>query len=318
LNHHSLSTRLPSDSQFTLRIRYKQGMAFPSSIGLVSILVLLLSIAAGAEPPGPGNAPGGREMGSGVVPRSAGVPTRLREGTILVMVDGPITHNVDGEEGWVFSHVVRGPTTEYTWQLNILPNRYRDELALLTGNPGGRIFEITGRVFLFHSRHYLLLSQPAVPVSGPLVEAPLPLSALATNENHLPRIVEAETTDDIIHHLQRKVGTVARRTSATTQGSQLRRTNREEGSLLVYRRGQVRRTSSGGYLFVFSTDVGGLEDPPMVLLPCMLLEKLERHARRQGGNLSILLSGEVCTSSGEDYLLPTDFLRTNDRHPIRP
>ena len=61
-------------------------------------------------------------------------------------------------------------------------------------------------------------------------------------------------------------------------------------------------------LSVAAGDASGLADPPMRLLPCLLLERIEDYARREGSNSPALLSGPVYLFGGKNYLLPTVLL----------
>ena len=54
-----------------------------------------------------------------------------------------------------------------------------------------------------------------------------------------------------------------------------------EGTLLMSRRGQIRRNRQGGWIFVFDADAEGRADPPVALLPCLMLETIERHGRKR-------------------------------------
>jgi hypothetical protein len=91
-----------------------------------------------------------------------------------------------------------------------------------------------------------------------------------------------------------------------------------EGTIMTGRRGKLSRDGSGGWTFVFDADASGLSDPPVRLLPCMLLERVEDYARRVGNNSPALLSGPVYLYNGRNYLLPTVFRIPQDRRNLTP
>lgn len=91
-----------------------------------------------------------------------------------------------------------------------------------------------------------------------------------------------------------------------------------EDSSVVNRRGKITRDSSGGWLFVFDADATGLADPPLRLLPCLLLERIEDYARRQGNNSPALISGTMYLYSGRNYLMPTVFRIPHERRNLSP
>ncbi|HEB60521.1 MAG TPA: hypothetical protein ENJ06_01725 [Phycisphaeraceae bacterium] len=79
-----------------------------------------------------------------------------------------------------------------------------------------------------------------------------------------------------------------------------------EGTFIHSRRGRLARSSVGGELyFVFDADAQGMQDPPMILLPCMWLEHMEKIAELRGDDAVFILSGEVKVYHNRNYLLPT-------------
>ena len=103
----------------------------------------------------------------------------------------------------------------------------------------------------------------------------------------------------------------------------------QEGTLISSRRGKLTRDASasggggggasgGGWQFVFDADSTGLADPPMRLLPCLLLEHLEDFARHNGSTAPILLSGQVYVYGGRNFLLPTAYRIPRERSRITP
>lgn len=79
-----------------------------------------------------------------------------------------------------------------------------------------------------------------------------------------------------------------------------------EGAFIVSRAGRISRSDTGGeWMVTFDSDSSGLMDPPMVLLPCRLLERLVRVAQSEGDAARIIISGQVYAYHNVNYLLPT-------------
>jgi hypothetical protein len=115
-----------------------------------------------------------------------------------------------------------------------------------------------------------------------------------------------------------------------------------EGTAVQSRRGKISRDSAGAWMFIFDADATGISaptneslseaegetgsataspggaDPPMRLLPCLLLEKIEDYARRNPGTAPVLITGEVYLYQGRNYLLPTVFRIPQERTKISP
>jgi hypothetical protein len=67
----------------------------------------------------------------------------------------------------------------------------------------------------------------------------------------------------------------------------------------------TRDPVTGEWRFVFESSRGELGEREATLLPCALLERIERLARSTQGPLTLVLSGQVTRFEGRAYLLPT-------------
>jgi hypothetical protein len=131
-----------------------------------------------------------------------------------------------------------------------------------------------------------------------------------------------DSARDILRELEQTVGPVLRssRTDRPTepQGEAGPQKLLPPGTVVLWRRGWLGRGDGGTWSFVFEADASGLVDPPMVLLPCLLLEEMERHGRRGGPDPALLISGRVERYHGRNYLLPTSYQVPRHRTPLRP
>jgi len=80
-----------------------------------------------------------------------------------------------------------------------------------------------------------------------------------------------------------------------------------EGSFVIRRRGRLVEAAGGAtpWMFTFEADKDGMEDPPMYLMPCGLLERMERVQKESDASVSFIVTGQVFVYRGANYLLPT-------------
>jgi len=261
----------------------------------VKALILIAAIGLNTA------APGGEEqpaVGTGthsVAPAPVIAPL-LREGSAVVKVHGMVIEGaIAGERIFIAENVDPRAASH---ALTLLPCSLLEEFEQLLDARTGR-FEATGRVFVHGQRNYLLLTHPASLVRDRAETQPLPVATAEHEE-------EDDSTEAIIRSVEEAAGPIARRPEARGSAEQARATV-AEGTRMVFRRGHVRRHGSGGYEFVFSSDASGHADPTMTLLPCLLLERLAAHEQRSDQTAEILISGEVFTYRGQNYLLPSLF-----------
>lgn len=89
---------------------------------------------------------------------------------------------------------------------------------------------------------------------------------------------------------------------------------RREGSFVVSRRGRIARSSDGRHmLFVFEHETEQTPEPPMILVPCQMLETMETFVEKRGDQIVFILSGQVLTYRGANHLLPTMMKLAIDR-----
>ncbi|MEM1183817.1 MAG: hypothetical protein AAGI53_02335 [Planctomycetota bacterium] len=100
-----------------------------------------------------------------------------------------------------------------------------------------------------------------------------------------------------------------------------------EGRYLTQRRVRLDRTPNGRWTVVFDndTDRPGAADgevappPPMPVIPCRVLERMEATAELFGDAAAMIVSGRVFTYEGVNYLKPTMYAleRPGDVDPIQ-
>ena len=246
----------------------------------------------------------------------------LREGSALIDAVGMV---MPSRQTGAWDFIVSSPEVDGPPHvLTLLPCGFVSELEQVLAATEGqkRVVEMTGAVYEFGGENYLLLSIPARVRDPERMETPPP-APMPTAEEDSSTTGNgddgADDTESIIAELERNLGPVARRTPGGNEPAVVRRKIVSEGTKVVRRRGQVRRTVQGGYIFTFDADATGLADPPMTLLPCRLLERIDRHLRRQPQQQSaILITGHVYAYDGQNFLLPTVFQVPRERTVLTP
>jgi hypothetical protein len=81
---------------------------------------------------------------------------------------------------------------------------------------------------------------------------------------------------------------------------------KREGSFVIARQGRLQRSSDGAHrLFVFEADGKHAPELPMILLPCQMLQNMEDLVQQRGDRVVFILSGQITSYRGANYLLPT-------------
>lgn len=195
-----------------------------------------------------------------------------------------------------------------------LPNRILERVEQTMGTTGGMAsMTVSGRVFVYKRANYIMLTVP--PRNIVALEVP------ATDQ-------EAQSTGNATAD-DRSVSWAPTPETAAASGPRANRFGRKqgddydhlrpEGSFIMSRRGRLDRTGgSGHWLFVFESDELGTADPPVVVLPCALLERMEQRAQATGDASEFIMSGEIYTYGQMNYLLPDRMVIPYARYNLTP
>ncbi len=89
---------------------------------------------------------------------------------------------------------------------------------------------------------------------------------------------------------------------------------RREGEFVIARRGRLLRSPNSSHMILqFDADGQQSPDPPMVMLPCRLLENMERLVQQNADRVVFNITGQVFVYRGLNYLLPTMFTLAVDK-----
>jgi len=278
-------------------------------------------------PPAPTDPPTlGSADGKTVQP---GLAPLLREGSQVQNIHGTL-HEVVADGTWRLTMHPDGdaPKEAPRREFIMLPNSHLSEMQQVIGSMPERTitFQVTGEVFVYGNRNYLLLSFPPRVVSeqrATRTDEPDQSAGDASDDDRSrPR-----SAADIMRDLQRDTGPIGRR--PTQQARRVENDQRQlarsadnrllpENTSVQLRRGRIGRDAGGAWQFIFDADASGMADPPVTLMPCQLLERIEQYIRRAGRNAPVLISGRVFVYNGRNYLLPTVFLIPRERTELNP
>ncbi|MFM7261707.1 MAG: hypothetical protein ACKO3W_14005, partial [bacterium] len=249
----------------------------------------------------------------------------LREGSVLTRVIGDLTQDPD-EKLWLFRPTVpesSGLRREFV----LLPSpTLEDMLQTVRVSAVPVEFELSGRVFIFRGRNFLLaeLAPPIVrfdvdPGAKPSKPTTTTTAAQPTPSGEGKFVppsgddAEDAAVADIERRLEERIGRAPTRripelpAAQRTEGSGATPPPVANGERLTLRRGRLLRDPQAGSWRFVPEQFTGRGDASMELLPCLLLEQLERSARESDAPPVILISGSVLAFEGRSYLLPSSF-----------
>lgn len=240
----------------------------------------------------------------------------LREGSFLVEVKGSMRYS-DKTKWWRFtidSEDSKHPLYEFAF----LPCTLMADMRQITQSMSNQIvtFETTGQIFVYHGRNFILPAHAprVVEIQKKIIVPPEDDAADETEET----AQQDDSAEAILRGLAQDVGSVVRSTGGEVKQQENEIKLTPEGTQIISRRGRMHRGVSGTWWFTYDADATGLSDPPMVILPCLLLERMERYAARSGAYTAMLLSGRVYVYENRNYILPTMFQIPRERTAINP
>ncbi len=178
---------------------------------------------------------------------------------------------------------------------------------IASGRSHGVGFEINGQVFLYKGKNYLLAmsfevlrvdSQGRLPEESEI--APAPGDGLA---------VEGTDVDSMLKSLSPREREVMEE-GVMGREEGVRIAPLREGTMVVSRMGRLVSRIEGGWEFRIDadTDGGADQDPPVTVLPCAMLERIELAVESRPEATRLTVSGSVFVHQGENYLLPAMML----------
>lgn len=249
----------------------------------------------------------------------------LREGSVIVRVEGDLAQDPD-EKVWLFRPFVReagGLRREFVVLASPV---LEDMLRTARVAPAPVQFEVTGRVFIYRGRNFLLpeLAPPIVRFDAQPGDTPPPAKPVTAPNGESKFVPPAGDSDDaavaeIERRLEERVARAPapRNAEPVTAAEPARKPAPiASGTRIAQRRGQLLRDPQAGSWRFVPAQATGAGDASLELLPCMLLETLERTARESDGAPDVVVTGTVLAFEGRSYLLPSSFRRAREGRGI--
>lgn len=256
----------------------------------------------------------------------------IREGSHLVQVPGTM-HADEGGANWKFVIDPAHPTLP-GYELSVLPCTKLGEMQRMVEVTETQkvVFEASGEVFAYKGRNYFLPEHAALVAAGAPPAATQPSGqsgATAGEASSRPgedadaEPEEADSAAAIAKGLDRAVGPMKQSldtglAAKPDESAKSKPKALKQDAQILWRRGRMTRDGGGSWTFVFDADAAGLADPPLTLLPCLLLERMETYAGTSETGALMLISGRVLTYHDRNYLLPTVYQIPRERTQIKP
>jgi hypothetical protein len=275
------------------------------------------SVAKEREPTQPG-LPGALEAlpgleGADFVLRA---PAIRSEGVFLTMQRGSLVRGKGGEWWFVFHRDAEGRAQR---PMILIPGQTLERMVAAADDLAPPVFRATGQVFVYYGRNYFLPTTAHL-ASGaestePAPEAPASEGGDGEGDPSVQDLMgELLGEGDRARALGAQVGGGG--ASETTGASEGLAEVASEGRLVARRRGRIVRQGAA-WAFAFDNDGQTPAERPMILVPSLNLESMERIASKQGDGIIFELSGRVLAFRGRNYIIPTMFQVVRDRE-VRP
>lgn len=226
------------------------------------------------------------------------------EGTFLVEKRASMVRLATGPQVVVFHKDEKGSRER---PMVLVPCQRLGQMEQLAdGREESPVFVVTGQVFVYRGVNYLLptaaravsaeaAGQPKAPEPAP------PAPGLADpGVQDLIKQLELQREAQRGPHAAAGGETAAQESDAPLS---------PEGQAVVRRRGRLVRTGSGEWALAFDTGAaaGAKAERPMLLAPCLNLQRMEMWAMQRGDATTFEVSGRTLAYQGKNYLIATMF-----------
>lgn len=271
---------------------------------------------------------------TGVSVSRTGRVSLLPEGVVLEQAVGEVFLD---EQTSMLVFSPRVSAEELARRLFILPGAVRSDLAAAiealgessgSGDDGETASrraavdcEITGRVFTYRGRNFLLATA-AVSAAAPgepseASDASPEVAGVPPKDAVPSRLGDEDLAARLERELEAAVGGAPRSLDLGEASGEPTSPAAEER--WHRRRGHFRRDLASGMLvFVPEADGTGVRDHPLEVLPCRLLERIERTISDPAQRPILRVSGVVIVEGPRRFLLPTSFERPREGRGIAP
>lgn len=263
-------------------------------------------------------------------------PAALPEGTFLIERPGRVIEAPGGRRVFIPDVDHREPGEG---PMLLQPSASLERLEITLAGTTGPV-RLSGVVTVYHGRRHLLMSSFLMgdgepePGAEPAADPEAKPSEATTEPAAEPDPTPESMLDDpevrgLLEELEAEAPLPTRADPSIRTGNaqpinpQTTSTDAPpapDGTPIVRRLGRLSRSADGAWLFVFDNDIDDrLAAQTLTLLPCRLLERIERDAETRGDAAQMVLSGRVYTHQGDAYMMPTMMRRARpiDVVPMR-
>ena len=217
------------------------------------------------------------------------------EATLLLFSDGSPTRVRVGDNGT---------------ELVVFPNARLAEIEGEYSKNQNAQFRVSGEVFTYDKGNFLLVRD--VTVAGSFAKRNSPsITPSSPDIDDDTTSSKDDSVESIVADLRAATGSLTRSIRNAANNPIKRSSTRDEGVRITNRRGHLVRNSDGAWVFVFVADATGLSDPPCTVLPSAVSNKLFKYASKGGFTVPFLVSGEILTYHGHDFLLLRSWRRVH-------
>jgi len=200
----------------------------------------------------------------------------------------------------------------------VLPNQRLAEMESATAKKTESRFRISGEVYSFENRNYLLVKE-AVSLEKHAQRNHPTTAPIDPNKTTIEREDFEDSISDIVQDLEEATGSLVRSIRSAAENPINNPTQRVEGFRITARRCHLVRNEQGAWIAVFVSDATGLSDPPCTVLPGKKFSGLINYIRNVNVNdaTPVLLTGEILNYHGHHFLALAGW-RTVHRTPHLP
>ncbi len=201
----------------------------------------------------------------------------------------------------------------------LLPSRRLEEMVRLVEGRGEAVtFVLDAQVYVYRGRNLLLPirfeTEPVERATAPTREAEAEAAIEANREILGEGSATGAALDELLERLDRSAR--PRRAAGPEREAPAQAGGRTEGAAegrwIVQRPGRIARGARGRWVFVPENDVegdrAGGSDVPLILMPCLNLERLEALMAERGESLRVSISGPVFSYGDRVIVNPTMFV----------
>lgn len=231
----------------------------------------------------------------------------LPEGSFIVQLEGLVHRSVQG--AWIFEPTDLVDESAIKPMI-VLPSQTLTRLIQIVGlDTAHNEVALTGEVLLYRGRNYLLITAITAEASGESeAQAPEPEEPGDITENLELSDPLSKSVQDLIDELEEARHADRAILQPMTSNIGSGRAPVPEGRTFMRRRARLTYQSAGEIAVSFDNDPDFVIEAPLVVLPCHLLEQVERIIENHGDAIAVRVSGQSYAYNGRSFIKPNSIV----------